>query len=76
MFYATSQSKTQTMTALHDETLVGLAYLKGIGDLAWSFDAFNDKQINSDPKFDMLFRSYFNFNPNYTFVNIFNQPIA
>ncbi|MBQ6238525.1 MAG: hypothetical protein IJK07_09965 [Bacteroidales bacterium] len=50
--------------------------LKGIGDLAWSFDAFNDKQINSDPRFDMLFRSYFNFNPNYTFVNIFNQPIA
>ena len=33
MFYAASQSKPQTMAALHDETLVGLTHLKGIGDL-------------------------------------------
>ena len=33
MFHTASQGKAQTMTALHDETLGGLAHLKGIGHL-------------------------------------------
>lgn len=48
--------------------------LSGISDLAWTIDANNDKQLNSDTRFDLLFRAYFG--QQFVFTNIYNQPIA
>jgi uncharacterized protein YegL len=48
--------------------------LSGLQDLGWSYDAYNDMQIDNEKRFDQLFRSYFA--QNYHFVNIYNQPIV
>lgn len=50
--------------------------LNGISDLAWTIDAEHDTQINNEERFDVLFKSYFSFWPNYQFVNIYNKPIS
>lgn len=49
--------------------------LGAICDLGWAFDPDQDRQLNSEERFDMLFRSYFGQNV-YPFVNIYNRPIA
>lgn len=56
-------------------TQLHIQALNGINDLGWAFDPDNDRKIDNDSRFDMLFRSYFG--PNgYPFVNIYNRPIA